>query len=92
MQANSRKFNQGGCLDRLVPHNWYRMKKITVIDIFLAIIAISAMIVASPYVFRQMAELTKFWDYFWNISLDVLILTVFFLVIYVVDRLLNRFL
>lgn len=67
-------------------------KKITFADVLFIIIIVFSLVVASPYVIRQFMGLTKFGDILWNISYDIVILTVGLLVIYVLDKLINRFL
>lgn len=67
-------------------------KKLTVVDVLMVVLVVFSIIVASPYVVRQFMELTKAGDIIWNASLDVVILTLFLLIVYAIDKLMNRFL
>ena len=65
--------------------------KFTFVDILCAIIAVFMLVVASPFVMRQFIGISKVGDILWNVSLDVVILSVFLLLLYTINRLLNRF-
>ena len=67
-------------------------RKFTLVDILFAVIVIFSAVVASPYVIRQFMGLSKPYDVVWNISLDLVIAAAFILVIYIIDKVLNRFL
>ncbi len=67
-------------------------RKFTIVDILLGVITVFMAVVSSPFVIRQFSNLTKPGDVIWNISLDIVVGTLFILVVYIVDRLLNRFL
>lgn len=67
-------------------------RKFTIVDILLAVVTLFSAVVASPYVMRQFMNLSKAGDIIWNISLDIVIAAVFILIVYVIDKLLNRFL
>lgn len=67
-------------------------KNFTFVDIILIVIGAFSVIVASPYVIRQFAVLSKPGDYIWNISFDIVVAAVCILLLYIIDRLLNRYL
>ena len=67
-------------------------KKFTFVDGLLATVYVLSLFLASPYVMRQFGALTKTGDILWNIALDIVILALFTLVLYVLDKLLNKFL
>lgn len=67
-------------------------RKITFVDILCAVIVVFSMVIASPFVMRQFIGLTKPGDILWNISVDVVALAVFLLILYAIDRVMNRFL
>lgn len=67
-------------------------RKVTFPDILFLVIAVFSAVVASPYVIKQFIGLKKFGDILWNVSYDIVLAAIAILVLYVLDKLINRFL
>lgn len=67
------------------------MKRITVFDILLIVMAALGAVVVSPFVLRQFAALSKAGDILWNAAFDLLLLTAIILLGVFLSKLLAKF-
>ena len=67
------------------------MKKITVFDILLIVMAALGAVVVSPFVLRQFSVLSKAGDILWNAAFDLLLLTAVILFGVFLSKLLAKF-
>lgn len=66
--------------------------KFSFVDFLLIVISVFMAVVASPYVIRQFLGLVKPGDILWNVSLDIVLVSIYILIVYIIDKVLNRFL